>query len=91
MGIGVYGGPANDTFNTYMRIFPGDEIPGGPTTGDIPVAEHGNADQYIPVVAALTGGGYATAWFQEGGGQDDKLFVRLFDNGGVPQGAAIDV
>jgi len=91
MGIGVSGGPANDTFNTFMRIFPGNELPAGPVSGDIPVADHGTADQYIPVIASLAGGGYAAAWFQEDGGQPDKLFVRLFDNAGVPRTAAIEV
>ena len=56
----------------------------GPLTGDIMVHEHVEGSQWEPVIASLTGGGYAVAWFQGGIGAD-KIYVRIFDNAGVAQ------
>src|SRR6218665_612596 len=57
-------------------------------TGDIRIHENVQGSQWEPVIASLTGGGYAVAWF-EGGTGSDKIYLRFFDNAGVAQGQEI--
>jgi len=74
-------GQDGDGPGVFFRIF---DDQGSPLTDDLPAATVSIGDQMSPAIAGLTSGGLVVAW--SGAGQDDStgVFVRRFDEKGMP-------
>ena len=89
-GNGTQSGQADD-LGTFVRIFAVDG--GGPVLGapPPPLGDEGLIGPGgVPMIAALSGGGYAVGWLTVNGGLTD-LNVQVFTGNGTPVGSPLNL